>query len=117
MRVSPEGEKTVVVRLKIFGVIALCIGAASAAGSLAQAQWAKSQRDVFVSDCVSSCNENPKVNSKATCGPACRCVGRDLEAAFADYAKLEREVLAKSNQATTDRYNRILKACNDRHVR
>jgi len=107
----------VVVRLKIFGVIALSIGAASAAGNLAQAQWAKSQRDVFVNDCVSSCRENPKVNSKATCDPACRCVGRDLEAAFADYAKLEREVLAKSNQATTDRYNRILKACNDRHVR
>ena len=106
-----------VVRLKIFGFVALCIGAASVAGSLAQAQWAKSQREVFVNDCVSSCRENPKVQARATCAPACRCVGRDLEAAFSDYAKLEREVLAKSNQATTDRYNRILKACNDRHVR
>ena len=106
-----------VARMKIFGLIALCIGAAFAASSLAQAQWTQGQREVFVKDCVSSCGENPKVHSKQTCAPACRCTGRDLEAAFSDYAKLEREVLDKSNQATMDRYNRILKACNDRHVR
>jgi hypothetical protein len=98
--------------------IALVAALVAGLVSPASAEWNRTQRGDFTTDCLESCQANPKVHPtrRAECGAYCGCVLGEAEKFItsADYEVQNKLVADGKTSPTIERFRKLFPMCGTR---